>query len=677
VNYSFDDLDANSSNNSLNLKPIWALENPSPDDIHKWLISELTEMQQDSKDRINEVKKNIALYKGIHYYSQDSRTSNRDTVDTASKYKQKVVVNHLFDFTEQKLSRAVKFKPNISVVPIADTSEDRYSAKITKQFYDQVSEVENLDDKDQDAIRKALITGETFSFCEWDENKGMTFPVVAELKALGKEVEEISIGDISIKNYLPHKVFLEQAESLEQVKFLFKEDIEETELLKRKYPEVANKLKPENRNYFSITKLEDVKLTRHSIVWTFYHKKTKEFPTGAQYKFTKDTMLEILPLPYEHGMIPCARLTEIQIPGELNGRSFYTHAGPLQAHINNLTSMAMRNQYMAAHPKWMVPHGSVKLESLGNDLTIVQYRGAQPPVLSQANPTSPETYNLRKMLIDEAGQISGVFGVSRGEPPPGIKAGVALQFLSEQENERLNAFLANISEYRKTLAKLIIKTAAQFYTNDDQRKMKIVGKGQEHTTEFIDVKHLQKDYDIRVQNTASLPKSIAARTQYILDISQTYPNLFTPEQVIDMLDLANDERMKTESTSAVRHAEDSFEALCEGKPYPEPQEYEDHIIWWKIFYAKIQEFAFKRMPDETRATVLAHLNAREMLMFDKAQKNPLFAQQLSQLPNFPVLFEPEVSQMPMTASDAGLPDVVSQLGMMPPELGQQPIPQGV
>ena len=73
-------------------------------------------------------------------------------------------------------------------------------------------------------------------------------------------------------------------------------------------------------------------------------------------------------------------------------------------------------------------------------------------MLGQANPTPPELFKFRGELKEEFQQISGVFGVSRGEPPPGIKAGVALQFLNEQEQERFNEHILKWNDFIRRIA---------------------------------------------------------------------------------------------------------------------------------------------------------------------------------------------------------------------------------
>ena len=54
-----------------------------------------------------------------------------------------------------------------------------------------------------------------------------------------------------------------------------------------------------------------------------YHKKTKHCPKGYYVKFTKDAILEMSDLPFNHGQLPFVRITDMDIPEQLNGVSQY------------------------------------------------------------------------------------------------------------------------------------------------------------------------------------------------------------------------------------------------------------------------------------------------------------------------------------------------------------------
>ncbi len=690
--YSFDQIDYGESYQGRNQKTIWEVGFKDEKELLTWLTTELDDLTNVFDNFNTDVKKHIAIYRGIQYYSQEARTSRRDREESTSKFKQKVVINHIYDITEQKVSRSVKFKPNVAYIPVNDEVEDRHAARVAKMTADFTAYNQRLDHKLEKAVRNAIVTGEGWVFIDWDPDLGPELKESKEARERNEDIplydeegkpikdqfgkqrtvkpseDPINIGDVCVELVSAHHVIPERKREFEKCNFLFREQIVDVAVLKNRYRNKADRIKPDHEDeFYDFTNFEETKLIRETFVYHFYHKKTREVPKGRYIKFTRDVILENRDLPYSHGEFPCERLVEIEIPNDVRGRGSFINLRHLQAHINNLTSMQIRNQYMASHPKWFVPHGAIKLESLANDLTIVQYRGPVPPQLQQANPTGQETPKLRETIIQEMGQISGVHGVSRGEPPAGIKAGVALQFLAEQEHERQNSFAMRYNEYIRRIYKKITQTQADYYSEDDERIVRIIGKENEYMSEYLDPKYLNKNFDVTIQNTSALPKSVAARTQQVIDLNDSFPGMFTQEQVIDMLDLGKSRRFFNEATAAVRAAEEVFEEMINGRPVPLPEEYDDLIQYWKVFSSKIQEYSFKKRPPQIKMAVLDHLRAIEMLMWDKMATNQAFAGQVGTLTNYPLIFKPEVTpNQAQMAKDIPEPEAPVAAGGAPP-----------
>jgi hypothetical protein len=407
----------------------------------------------------------------------------------------------------------------------------------------------------------------------------------------------------------------------------------------------AAKIKDTDTQIYDYEKMELVPSRREVYVYTFWHKSSQGIEKGRKIVFTDDVILENTELPYSHGELPCIRFTDVEYPGELRGKSFYESIKSLTGTYNNLTNLIVRNLVLVSHPKWMVPAGSVALDRLGNDVTVVQYKGPVEPKLAVAQTTPPEVYNFRQQLKEEFQQISGVFGVSRGEPPAGVKAGIALQFLSEQESERYNELVLKWNDVIKQGAKMTLAVAGDYYDEDDKRMIRVLGKNDGWMTKFFNTAYLAKSYDVRVQNSSALPKSVAARTQTLLDLNAQFPDQFTGEQVIDMLDLAQSDKFIDMAAQSVRTAEAENERLQELKGEMverlTPEEYENHLMHWRVHTKFMQSYAFKyTMPPEVKKAFQEHVMMHEYFMDAQAAKNPAFAAELAKLPMFPMIYVP-------------------------------------
>lgn len=670
MSYLFDDLDSDGGKAYRSQKPIWALNLDSPDsekDILNWLRAESCFLEEENQNRIKTIQKNVALYKGVQYESQDVNRSSMREIDDKQRNIKKIVVNHIYDLTENKVSRIVKYRPAIAVIPTNDEWADKVSSKVVKMLIDHIWYVEHFDSRIvPEVVKDNFISGESYLWITWDPKKGDVHPDFDKNKKIpmvdenGQEEKDengktiyldkvIHIGDVKYEIVSADNVLIEPKARFSEANYCFKKKLYRVEELRQLYPDKADKIKAtRNVQVYDYDKMSMRQLNNEVMVWEFWHKKNEFLEEGRKIVYTADVILENDNHPNKHGDFPFERLTDIDVPGEVHGMSFFQNIKQLAALINNLTTMIARNQFQVGHPKWVYPAGSCKIESLANDITVVQFKGPVEPKLIQMNPTPAEVFNFRELAKTELQTIGGVFGVSRGEPPKGVEAGIALQFLAEQEQERYNLTILKFNEWVRSVALKTIAVASDFYDVSDNRMLRVVGKNNQWMITPFDAASLTTSYDVIIQNSSALPQSKAARMQFLIDLKQQFPQMVSDEQFLDLLDMSQSETFIDIATVAVRTAEAEVEDLLAGKDVPQPEEYDDLITKWKIYAKTPQAYTFKReTPVEVRAKYLAYLGAVEMLMMDKAKKNPAFAQSMMTLVNFPLVMTPMEAQQVM------------------------------
>lgn len=649
-------------------KEIWEFDIFDPaneKDLIQWLLGEKNYLIEENRSRMKTIETNLALYKGIQYQSQYINDYNASEKGTdRSQILQKIVCNHIYDLTQQKVSRLIKYRPALAILPTANELEDRVGSKMSKMLLDNIWYNENFEGEVQNEFVKAVhVMGEAYLAILWDKNAGPVHRDIQdhmdELKEKGEfvltnpdgspeldeEGNQIKIsnvmhyGDTVYKIWYTLDCLIDKKSQWREVEYFYHKEPIAKAYAKKKYSYGETKEFAEDAFIYDYEKMITRKLANECLLWTFYHKKTEFLPTGAEIKFIGDKIISVKPLDSESGELPTERLTDVDLPGELHGTSFIQTIKGLTGTYNNITNMIIRNQVLVSHPKWMVPStAGVNIDALGNDITNVKFKGPIPPTLVQVSPTPRELFDFRTLLKEEFQQIAGVFGVSRGEPPPGIKAGIALQFLAEQENERMNEMVLKYNDWIRRVGIKTIERCADNYQTDDQRMIMILGKNNKWMSEFFDVKYLSRQYDVRVQNSSALPQSKAARTQYLLDLNEKFPAQITPEQVIDMLDLAQPDKFLDIATVSVKAAEAENESIMEGTAaLNDPKEYEDHIMHWTVHMKQIREWSFKNQsPQELQEKMEAHVLAHEMLMAKKALQNPLYQALIAEkCPGFP------------------------------------------
>lgn len=681
--FGFDDFIQQDAATHRDPRPFWAVSNSDDKELLKWLNGEIQFLKDESRERIDQIKKSIANYKGIQYETQTARTHTTKDISQENKSKvDKIVVNHLYDLTESHVSRAVKYKPAVEVSPAnPEEFSDIVGAKMKKALIDYLW----YENKFREhlfplVVRDSKVCGEDYIFVLWDKNAGDVLPAYKNLVSKGKtsitldDGSTVSLdkpvmqGDVVYRRVNAADVFLHKKRQYEEIEYLFWREFVNVDDLKADYPNLADQIKPEkDEQTYDYETLSVKKAQNECVVYHFYHKKTGRISGGKHVKFIKSLILENTDLGLDHGKLPCVRLSDIDIPNERHGVSFFRNVRPLTNIYNNITNMINRNQILCAHPKWVMPAGACKLEQLGNDITIVQYKGPVAPQLVSMSPTPKESFDFRQQIKEEFQTLSGIHGVSRGEPPPGVTAGVAMQFLNEQENERANNFMLKVNSFIAEIADLTIQTAAQFYKDSDERMIAVVGRNSSWMVKRFDTKWLESDYDVRVANSSALPEGKAQRVQNVLDLSERFPGMFSQEQIVEMLDLGQSEKMMDAATMAVRAAECENEDILAGEDVAPPAEYESHIIHWRVHARMFQNPGFKQLPKEIQEKAKDHMIAQEMFIFEYMKKNPLFAQKVqSELDLFPMFYFDE-SMVQIAGAQAPAPaGVPAQSGMQAP-----------
>jgi len=622
-------LDQDDDSNTYDNKPFFTVNTENKQKLLEWLNTNIDQLKKTSIRRFSNMRANLAVYRGIQFKSQEMRTGDFKTDGNNLNKNPKLISNFTYEFTENKVNNITQIRPAVEVVPPTSDYQDKIAAKATDLLIQHLWYINSIDDLVRQAHRHKHIFGEAYLFVTWDASKGDISPETGE-----------KTGDVIFELEAPYRVFLQRARNFEDSEFLFRTKVMHNEVLKKKYPKSMGKVQDSDSKVFDAEMFEDRSLNNETIVHYFYHQACEYTPQGFFAIFSKDVIFESGPLPFSHGKKPAIRITDIDMPESQHGHSFYENIKSLQNMHNNLSSMAAKNIYLCASPKWMMPRGAAKIESLGNDTTIVQYQGSIPPQLVSSNPTPREVYEYRDRLKMEAQEIAIVPGVSVGNPPPGITAAVALQFLNERENVRASSEIAKHSQFIVDLAKMSIAVAAEYYQTNDGRILRILGRDNQFAIKYFEVANLNKDYDVRIQNSTALPQSKAARLQTIMDVLSIKPQLLSDERWVDLLEFGNDRKMYSLATEALRAAESEIESLMSGEEIAEPKPWEDLVVKWRVYSKEMQKRSFKEdLPEAIRTRYILQVKAMEFLMSQKMKESPLFEAQVAQLSQFPLFYK--------------------------------------
>jgi hypothetical protein len=713
--------DSDFSDTPLNdrIAPLWTLKDLDDDKkMLEWQNKTYeTELKQIQKIRESGLK-NIALFKGKFYSESAGRSGFAEASQTGlglqSSKPSKLVVNHLFDLTTQRVARVTRNKPAVSVNPANSEYKDKVSARVMKYWVDYLLYQNDFDSIVAQCATNAYIIGESYIATRWDAEAGQKTedwvdeeqeaeregrkPRVAltdedDNPIKGSDGEQMFVeravytGDVALECWTPLDTIVERCGDFKKAKYWFHEEYVDIDELRAMYTEQAEKLKPDvGEDAMSVFRdaagYDGGPSEGKVLVRYFRHKPTSFLASGRFVVSTRTAILVNKPLAKNERGLGLARLTDIDVPKRQFGLSFYEHAKRINAAINDLTSMGMRNSKLMAHPKWILPRGSiVKKDALGNDITIVEYQGATPPQMVAPPPMNQELMGMKNDLKADI-RIFGDYSVASGDIPPNIRSALALQYIDEQEEQRANSSVAKHAGLIKEVIQNAINIASAYYEKDDKRLLPVVGNDNRYLVKEFDPEHLTKSYDIRVANSSGLPQTKAARTEMLIALREAFPTMITDERAAELLQFSDVEGFYDSATAAVKAAQAENESMINGDSAAseQPTIFEDLIIHWSEHVKEVQNRSFKvTTPKEVQEKFVAHIGGTEYLMMERAKKNPAYAVKVMQLSLYPLIYEPSPEDfMLLDAARSGNPlslvqiDILYKTGMLPPGMGAAP-----
>jgi len=622
----------------------------------QWLNTNYDSAEKAAQSRLRSYRRWMALYKGIHWRDYDYRDTRRDDNGYSSR-KPRHVVNFIYEMTEARLAQSAKMKSSIAAIPHNNSQDDINNAKSCKMLLDSRAYDLQIEKLFQENDRTAFTMGHSFVCLQWDQELGPTSPVYDKLlqkdPKAAKKVGLTKVGDVGVKIKGADRIFPEQGKKeWDEIDYVDEVEWMPLEEAKARWPKKKNEILENVRQLYNWDTTELSQPKNMVMVRTFWHKPTKFLSEGAKIIYTDDVILEHGDFPYEHGELPFVPQTDIDVYSEFWGRPFITNIEQMQRMYNNIQSGIARDFGVGSAPKWVMPKGACDINSLNNDFTVIEFTGPMEPKLVTKSPTNQGNFQLQEMLEAKITQLSNVYDISRGQVPSGVTANSALRFLDEQESQRI---IVQQQKRKRTVLstyKMMLSLMRQYYTADDNRTVRILGKTNEYLIKSMKKADFSRIYDIELQNTSALPDTKTGKIAAIVDLNamtQTDP-IFRKEEVIEMLDLGTEDHFQNSATVAVNAARTNLQTILEGGDAPEPQQYDELLVHYSVFGKALQETTFKTtVEDEVQAKIIVYVTVLESLMFERCKKNVKFLMEVSNLSNYPMFFTPETTVAALVA----------------------------
>jgi hypothetical protein len=534
---------------------------------------------------------NVAQYLGYQNHHWD-RVSGKLSIDNAPPWRSRIVINRLKGIVQKLVSKAVRAQPHWESLPATSELQDQMisivSTKVLRYYWRSL----DMDRMMVDAFHWIGTCGNVFLSVWWDPQKSTEFKLdQSDLDSLPEEFrndpafkdilkpgQTIAIGDVSVEVNPPFEVDPDpDALDMECASHVIHSKLRSLTYLRDRYKK-AKKINPADSDQETLTSFYTRRLqtmagptsgssgvavaneeqNHAAICHTLYVNPTKKYPKGVYAVVAGGIVLEKrfdLPNPFKRA--PFVHLKEMHVPGRFWGSCSLEQSRPLQAAYNRSRNQQIESRNLMARPKWLVAKGS-----LSNDLGITNQPGDiveyNPPFRPEAwtPPPLPEyVFRIEEALLKDMEDISSIHEVTQARAPSGVRSGVAIAQLQEQDDQALAPTFMVASKQISKLGSWLLQLVAENVEED--RMLKVVGENRGVESFLLTGGALFGDnqgtpgvnyFDVEVQMGSQLPLSKQARSQFVLDLVNAgiLDRVQDRKKIMELLELGHEEGALTE-----------------------------------------------------------------------------------------------------------------------------------
>jgi hypothetical protein len=588
------------------------------DDVHAWARQLLDEAEDRRKPHEGVWWENLATYAGDLWSEWDPHAGIlRET--THADHKVRIPINLAQPVVRTEYAKLVKNKPILDILAVSNDKKDLDSADVGDKMMQYAEKKHQLARVRRRAVWWAITCGSAGIFVDYDPkaigevqvlvgpdgepvaDERMTKAIQRHYRKKKKAPKTVAIpqGEVIVKAVTPFQFSYDMSQIyIEDAMWCFISDIYDVDEVYRRWdvevedegdaePGVIEKriLARQDRttagkaHLSSTTTQRMVKVNR-----LFVRPGHRWFPEGAEIVFTDNTLIAHTDFPFDHGELPLSTMGHIPYGITQYPMSILTQIRGPVLEVSRTVSQLVENRNLMANAPWIeYEQNRIKndIENKPGMRIKVNYVPGIPDPHPIEMPQMPGfVENLNETFKSNILEISGQGETSQGKVPAGARSGVAIAYLQEEDDTKLGP---TVQEFEEMIARShwqILGGYAQFYTIP--RTVQIYRPHSEpEVFDFINTM-LEGVAGLDVQAGSALPRSKAAKQQYILDLFDRGIEQ-DPVRIKQMLELGQGDPDEIEIDKTQAERENRFLQKGEDQPVEEWYNHAMHHIVHRRF----------------------------------------------------------------------------------------------
>lgn len=540
-------------------------------DTAKGLASKLRQFKNGRASLEREWDLNLEFYKGNQYAFNNPKLGSGGQIvslpidNDSTKNRVRLVSNQMLPGTQSLIAQLTKTKPTIHAAPGTGANASLRKAQVAERLYEYWWQHLYLRTKLQEALTWATIS-QGYWKITWDKYASDTMkflldphsmqPIVsddlaeafrAELQQAGVDArqfeKDIALGEIRVEVLSGKQVLVDPTANLfADAKWaVCTHAMSPDEIRARWGKDVQPDSSPQSHMLTPGRSEQPSEKTTKNVHFGYFLP-GPGLPDGRYVTWIEgpDEILEDgkWKETYPHHGLPLIQFPGVSRPGSVYDEPLNTHARPIQKELNRTISQIVEYKNLTLRPRVWAPIGSVQRRKLTTEVgQIIEYQpiGGQKPEIEQLPSMPPYIFEHLKGLQDRLDRLYNMSAVSRGEVPPNVEAGVAIDLLQETAVDMMSPTISRMEEALCKAGKVMVSLAKEYYI--EPRMMKIIGSGgvvQVHQFQNSDI---DSDVDFYAEAGSGIPRTRAGRESRILSLVNA--EMITPKEALKHMDVAD------------------------------------------------------------------------------------------------------------------------------------------
>lgn len=564
---------------------------------------------------------NLAFYVGDQWVVFDDH-KGQVVRPNAPSWRVRLTVNHVLPTVRTEFAKLTAFRHQWEVIAATAEEADINVARAATKFLDSKWRELDMDDIREEVVLWALTCGTGFIKTWWDETIGPDEPTLVE----GEDDLFLPMGDISVTTVSPFEIIPDpMATSVRDAKWIIHakaytpqevEDLYGKKVSPDQEETVLDVWKSKVSSLLGFRTGETTE-TETVTVREMWERPSKKHPEGRLVVATPSELLYSGPNPMPQGELPFVAFKHIKVPGKFWGMSGIEQMIPIQKELNKTRSQIIESKNRMAKPALLVHEASGVDSSMltGEPGQVIPWKGNIPPMPLKMPSLPNFVLQEPDRCLADIERISGIHEVSHGSAPPGVKSGVAIRYLQEQDDTKLGPTARGFERSFQELACLWLKLAKHYYHPQEARIVKYVGINREVQVMDFDAWEMPIEPDVIVISGSSLPESKTARQEFLKELFAL--GVFMDEQgkpdtqkFLRMLELGGVDEVFDDITTDLNASEIENRMMARGE-MQDVHEWDNHRVHIYNHNKYRKNSTFMEFPPETRELFGRHLKVHE------------------------------------------------------------------